>query len=394
MEKGDAIVYNAGEFYNLSTYATGNQPFATYVDGDAYLLFRREDNADTGAEEINLYALHLAGGAEIKLIEGLGIFSYPQKVQMTSSGAQGIVIAGGGLPSTPPITFVSSYPNYIIDLVNIDDVSMSTIGARMSEAYMPSINLDGDIFCFLVPTSPAQIWIGQLRASAIYEEPSIANVSIEPTEVLLDGSSRTTVKAQVKTLSDSIHQVAVSAFKEGSYQFRAFTADWPGLILSNEGTLGDEDDSDHYFTNNTIRTDLITSPLGEYTIRIAAANSTLKEITAADYSPLSIVEELSNPSSINKNEGTGFPSLISPNPFTDEVTIHYTVRQPSPVTIEVFDLYGRRIQVLVDEQKAAGKHSICWTLGAGTNSKLTKGVFLCRIQMKDHLEISKMTYLK
>ena len=394
MEKGDAIVYNAGEFYNLSTYATGNQPFATYVDGDAYLLFRREDNAETGFEEINLYSLHLAGGEEIKLIEGLGIFSYPQKVQMTSSGTQGIVLAGGQSPSTPPITFVSSYPKFNIDLVNIDDVSIPVTGGRMSDASLPSINLDGDAFCFLMPTNPAQIWLGQIRATGVNEDPSIANVSIEPTEVLADGSSSARIKAEVKTQDGPIQKVAVSAFLDGTYKFRAFRADWPGLLLANDGTLGDESSNDHYYTNNTIRNDLITPELGDFTVRIAAANSTLREITASDFYPLSIVEELTNPSGILENEISGKEVFVSPNPFSEATSIKYSVPIKAYVKIEVCDISGKLIEVLVDEFKMAGTYLYYWNVPAKELNKLSKGVYLCKYQIGEVCGVEKLLYFK
>ena len=390
MEKGDAIVYNSGEFYYLSTFATGNQPFATYVDGDQYMLFRREDNPDTGIEEINLYALHLAGGAEIKIIEGLKQTSYPQRVQMTASGARGIVLAGGGLPSTPPITFVSSYPNYYIDLVNIDDVSIAMTGSRMSEAYLPSINALGNIFCFLMPTNPTQIWVGRIKSSVTHDDPSISNVLIEPTEVLIDGTSSAHIEAKVQTHHGTIHKVAISAFKDGEYIFRSFTSDWPWSSLVDDGTVGDAYADDYFYSNSTIRADLPTSPLGEYTIRIAAGNTTMKEISAADFRPLSLVEELTRP------QATGIESelfdniLVSPNPFKTEVYIDYSIHRSEDIIIEIYNSSGQLVTTINQESKSTGQYRHVWKGLDSYGNQVPEGIYICKIQFGENTKLTKL----
>ena len=47
-----------------------------------------------------------------------------------------------------------------------------------------------------------------------------------------------------------------------------------------------------------------------------------------------------------------------PNPFTRLSTITYHIEHPGPVRLEVFDLAGRRVALLVDEYKAAGLYEV------------------------------------
>jgi len=46
-----------------------------------------------------------------------------------------------------------------------------------------------------------------------------------------------------------------------------------------------------------------------------------------------------------------------PNPFRDKTTIEYAIADPSHVKIEILDLFGRSVKVLVDESQHAGSHS-------------------------------------
>jgi hypothetical protein len=47
-----------------------------------------------------------------------------------------------------------------------------------------------------------------------------------------------------------------------------------------------------------------------------------------------------------------------PNPFRRATTIPYVVRDDVHVRIKVFDILGRRLQVLVDEEQTAGAYAV------------------------------------
>lgn len=47
-----------------------------------------------------------------------------------------------------------------------------------------------------------------------------------------------------------------------------------------------------------------------------------------------------------------------PNPFNSSTTIEYGLPEPGHVKIEIYDLLGRKVETIVDEQKQAGTHSI------------------------------------
>ncbi|KAA3440551.1 S8/S53 family peptidase [Rufibacter hautae] len=58
-----------------------------------------------------------------------------------------------------------------------------------------------------------------------------------------------------------------------------------------------------------------------------------------------------------------------PNPFSGRTTISYAVAQEGPVQINVYDVMGNKVQLLVAERKAAGNHTVNFdgtSLPAGT----------------------------
>ncbi len=82
-----------------------------------------------------------------------------------------------------------------------------------------------------------------------------------------------------------------------------------------------------------------------------------------------------------------------PNPFNPQTTIRYDVPHETDVSIVIYDLQGRRVRTLVDEQKS-GSHKVIWD---GTNSaggKVASGLYLYHIKAGDFSETHKVTLLK
>jgi len=85
------------------------------------------------------------------------------------------------------------------------------------------------------------------------------------------------------------------------------------------------------------------------------------------------------------------PLLISnyPNPFNAQTTIQYSLADPSPVTIEIFDILGRKIATLDEEAKTAGNYQVVWDA-----SDRASGIYFYRIKAGDKAETKKVTLLR
>ena len=78
-----------------------------------------------------------------------------------------------------------------------------------------------------------------------------------------------------------------------------------------------------------------------------------------------------------------------PNPFNPTTAISYELPEANYVSIKVYNLIGKEVAVLVDEQKQAGKYKLQFD-GSGIPS----GVYFYRIQAGSYSETKRMILLK
>ena len=78
-----------------------------------------------------------------------------------------------------------------------------------------------------------------------------------------------------------------------------------------------------------------------------------------------------------------------PNPASTQATIRYAVPRAQHVRIDLYDLLGRRVRVLTDERKRAGRHQL--TLDT---SDLPSGTYFYRLDAADVTSTRKVTVLR
>jgi hypothetical protein len=78
-----------------------------------------------------------------------------------------------------------------------------------------------------------------------------------------------------------------------------------------------------------------------------------------------------------------------PNPFNAGTIIRFELQNRSRVTLEVIDVLGRRVAILVDEEKEAGRYSVAFQAGA-----LASGFYSCRLQAQTSVLTRKLLVVK
>ncbi|MFK7846755.1 MAG: T9SS type A sorting domain-containing protein [Rhodothermales bacterium] len=76
-----------------------------------------------------------------------------------------------------------------------------------------------------------------------------------------------------------------------------------------------------------------------------------------------------------------------PNPFDRSTVLRYSLPQTMHARLTVYDILGREIEVLVDQQQEAGIYTINFEAGA-----LPSGIYMARIEL-DHLRFTKRMVL-
>lgn len=79
-----------------------------------------------------------------------------------------------------------------------------------------------------------------------------------------------------------------------------------------------------------------------------------------------------------------------PNPFNPSTTIGFGLPQTSKVTLEVFDILGRKVATLFNnENKSAGRHTITFDA-----RNLASGMYIYRLQTGNTIITKKLTLIK
>jgi hypothetical protein len=86
-----------------------------------------------------------------------------------------------------------------------------------------------------------------------------------------------------------------------------------------------------------------------------------------------------------------------PNPFNPSTSIAYTVPPAAtqqPVRLEIFDVMGRLVQVLVDGVQEAGAYQVTWGGTDRTGVPLASGVYLSRLRVGEQVRVHRMLLMK
>jgi hypothetical protein len=82
-----------------------------------------------------------------------------------------------------------------------------------------------------------------------------------------------------------------------------------------------------------------------------------------------------------------------PNPFAGSTTIGFQLPAASKVTVEIFDLSGRRLRVLAAGEHRAGVHALTWDGRDAAGARVRPGVYLYRVAAGADREQRKMVLL-
>jgi len=83
-----------------------------------------------------------------------------------------------------------------------------------------------------------------------------------------------------------------------------------------------------------------------------------------------------------------------PNPFNPTTTISFSLESRVRVTVSIHDAGGRLVDVLVDEERNAGPHSVAWNGTDRAGKRVSSGVYFLRLTTPIGTQAKKMVLLK
>lgn len=97
---------------------------------------------------------------------------------------------------------------------------------------------------------------------------------------------------------------------------------------------------------------------------------------------------------VSVDMGTSIPNEFTlyhnyPNPFNPSTKIQFSLPQTSFVTLEVFNLLGKSVDVLVSEELNAGTYNYNWDA-----TSQTSGIYFYKLQAGNVVETKKMVLMK
>ncbi len=82
-----------------------------------------------------------------------------------------------------------------------------------------------------------------------------------------------------------------------------------------------------------------------------------------------------------------------PNPFNPTTKISFSIPKASFTTLTVYDLLGREIKTLVNEEKLAGNYEVVFD-ATSVNRRISSGVYFYRLRANDFTDVKKLLLLR
>nr|NQU91118.1 T9SS type A sorting domain-containing protein [Bacteroidota bacterium] len=155
-----------------------------------------------------------------------------------------------------------------------------------------------------------------------------------------------------------------------------------GLDSIAEGTI-----EKLFIHNNSTLSDCAVESICEY---LVAPNGTIEiHDNASGCSSFQQVEDACETLSIDENQSYLDLISISPNPFTRQTTIEFTLHEPGFVSLVIHDETGKRVQTLHSGNLKAGAHHFTWD--AGTKQP---GIYLLKMETTDSIRTEKLLLME
>jgi len=83
-----------------------------------------------------------------------------------------------------------------------------------------------------------------------------------------------------------------------------------------------------------------------------------------------------------------------PNPFNPETTIRFSVKDKTPVEIDIYNILGQKVRTLINKPLEAGEHTVVWNGTDNRGRSVASGIYFYRMKAGNYTETKKMILKK
>ncbi len=83
-----------------------------------------------------------------------------------------------------------------------------------------------------------------------------------------------------------------------------------------------------------------------------------------------------------------------PNPFNPSSIISYSLLEPGFVTLQIYDIFGREIRILINQAQDAGIKTVIWDSKNDNGKSVSAGVYLYQVRVGGFTQTKKMVLLR
>jgi hypothetical protein len=319
--------------HTIGPLATANVGIAMAgISADGSTVFRYDTGDVLPAPRLTVYHFDGSGAVTLNVPDGLVADSTPpEHVQLTQDGSK-LLLGSTAL-------LINTDNSGVVQIGT--DVGLGTSGVpnhSLVNALLihPTMNSAGTEFLFATGdlNNIPQLAVAHLNPTSLGGDPAISNISINPSYILTETRSATTIKATVSASSKPAG-VSEAFLLDGVSETGYFT----DQQLYDDGTNRDVTAGDGIYTNNHITINY-DPPTGPRTVRVSAETvdgSGLQHVTTVEVDGLTVVTQApasnlefsASHFNVNESAGTATVTVTRTGDSSGSVTVHYATSDGS-----------------------------------------------------------------
>ena len=83
-----------------------------------------------------------------------------------------------------------------------------------------------------------------------------------------------------------------------------------------------------------------------------------------------------------------------PNPFNPQTTIKYQIVKYVTVKLEIYNILGQRVKIIVNEKQSSGIYTVQWDGKDKLGRDVSSGIYLYRLQAQDFVQVRKLMLMR